>query len=433
MIAKDFAVVWLVLLLIIFSVFSIYWGSLYNRRSHMKNLTLLLVDNDLQVASLPPLLGNLTRSLTQTENFRSIGKWHIYNHLQFAQKYSISSSDSTAIESKINSLVHHRKFWAAVYIPANATFSIYHAFKNPNTTANFNPNDISAPLFQIIYESARDPNAMSSLIVPALKLFGNALSSKIYSAVYTPIISQFLTSNEKISLINNAPQLLSNIPLPTYIDNLPFTNPVMIAPLQVGLIFVVILTFFQVLFFMRTHVYAARRMRQNLFPKYILYRILSAQLTYLFLSLAYCAVSAAFQIPMTKAFGNAGFVIYWMLTYLTMAAVGGANENAACFFIPLFPPMVGFWVLLWVIINVAPAFSPIVLCPAIFKYGYAFPVYNSAELTKVIFLNTWKGEMAKNIGVLVAWIVVNNLFFPFALKWFGYRITKIGASVKNHL
>lgn len=444
LVARDFVFIWLVLGIIIFGVFSIYWGSLYNRHKYMKHLPYLFVNNDEQVSLsdnsiLPAYLGNVTQSFTQSEAFHAIGSWHIYNKTAFVDKYDLESSDEETIQTKIQTLVHHREFWAAVYIPTNTTFSIYEAFKtadssfNPNAAASSSSTSSFGPAFQIIYESGTDPNVMGSTIVPALKVFAQTVSSLFYSSVYTPILSNFLNSTEKSNLINTAPQILSNIPLPYFIDNIPFTNTVMVAPLQVGLIYVIILTFFQFLFFLRTHLFVMRRLRGHLMPTFLIYRMISSQITYLFLSLAYCALSAAFQVPMNNTFGKSGFLVYWMITFLTMSAVGGANENAASFIMPVFPPLIGFWVLLWVIINVAPSISPIILLPGIFKYGYAFPMYNSSELTKVVFLNTWKGEMGKNIGILVAWIVVNNLLFPFALKWFNYRISQIGVSVKTAL
>jgi len=108
------------------------------------------------------------------------------------------------------------------------------------------------------------------------------------------------------------------------------------------------------------------------FPQLILWRWTATVTAYFFLSLAYSLISLAFQInfsggnPTTSvtsptlieygnpdAYGKRTFVIYWMLNYMGMLALGLACENVAMF---VGQPWTGLWLIFWVITNVSTAF-----------------------------------------------------------------------------
>lgn len=80
-------------------------------------------------------------------------------------------------------------------------------------------------------------------------------------------------------------------------------------------------------------------------------------------------VTLAFQVDFAVTFGKSGFLVYWMVTFLTMWSVGLANELAAMLILTIYPPMVGFWLIFWVIINITPTFTPIALLPEFYRYG----------------------------------------------------------------
>ena len=70
-----------------------------------------------------------------------------------------------------------------------------------------------------------------------------------------------------------------------------------------------------------------------------------------------------------------------------------------------------------IVSNVAVAFGPLDLLPGFYRYGYAWPMYNAYELIRVVFFNTWKGHMGRNIGVLITWIAVGNIALVFISNW----------------
>ncbi|ODV62670.1 SNG1 family protein ASCRUDRAFT_28473, partial [Ascoidea rubescens DSM 1968] len=417
---------WVIMSAFMLAVFSIYWGSMYQRNLRYKNLDVLIVTEEqsrlVDNLVIEPLLTDTATSVTQdNESINDLAGWKYYSYEEFLSKYPLDEDQT--LRQKVDSLIHRKRYWATVYISQDATYQIYQAFANPDSTQyeTFSPNNASNALIQIIYETGRDPLSMNGYVTPNMNKYASYLSSQIYLNVYSPIINNYLNETQRVNLISNNPDLISNIPIPQFIDNIPLTDPVLMAPLQVGLIFLIIITFFQFNFFATTHQIFVKYVK---IKHYILYRMISSQISFFVLSLTYSTVTACFQVSFTKTFGKSGFVIYWMFNYLTMAAVGGANENMALFIIPVFPPLIGFWMLFWVISNISPTFAPLDLLPGFFKYGYAFPIYNSAELTRVLFLNTWKGNMGRNIGILCAWIVVNNLLHPIALFFFGKTMSK---------
>lgn len=63
------------------------------------------------------------------------------------------------------------------------------------------------------------------------------------------------------------------------------------------------------------------------------------------------------------------------------------------------------------------------------------PIHNSYELFKVIFCDTYKGEMGRNIGILLAWFIMANCLSPFVMIFVAKkraRMAKLEALEKSH-
>ena len=263
---------------------------------------------------------------------------------------------------------------------------------------------------------------MNLYVTPSIKIIEQMWLKKL--ANVTLSLTNKLSSSERSDVLSdsNSLELLSTPISFTYIDKIPFTDPVLTAPSQVGLIYMIIITFFQVNFFMDVHKGVASL---NIKPiHFVVYRILSSVLSFFVISLFFSFPSLAFQVDFTKAFGNSGFLIYWMITFLTMWAVGMANEVMALICVMVYPPLMGFWMLFWVIINIAPTFAPIALCPEFYRYGYGLPIHNSYEITKVILFDTYKGNLGRSFGIVIAWVVIFTLLLPFVLKLFLKTMAK---------
>lgn len=133
------------------------------------------------------------------------------------------------------------------------------------------------------------------------------------------------------------------------------------------------------------------------FYQLIIWRWCATISAYLFLSLAYSFVSMAFQInfthtnPITSetqatnidylnpvAYGHGSFVVYWMLNFWGMIALGLACENVA---MVVGAPWMGMWLIFWVITNVCTAFYDIEIAPGFYRWGYAWPLHSGKSLS----------------------------------------------------
>ena len=129
------------------------------------------------------------------------------------------------------------------------------------------------------------------------------------------------------------------------------------------------------------------------FPQLIVWRWCATLSAYFLLSLAYSFVSMAFQINFWNtnsitsetqvtnmmernpiAYGSGTFVVYWMLNFCGMIALGLACENVA---MVVGMPWMGLFLIFWVISNVSTAFYDIEIAPGFYRWGYAWPLHSS--------------------------------------------------------
>tara|TARA_R110002003_G_scaffold96_19_gene7570 strand:- start:11672 stop:12169 length:498 start_codon:yes stop_codon:yes gene_type:complete len=150
------------------------------------------------------------------------------------------------------------------------------------------------------------------------------------------------------------------------------------------------------------------------------------------LSLAYSFVSLAFQInfsntnPVTSttqvteieygnpiSYGHGTFIVYWMLNFFGMIALGLACENMA---MVVGQPWMGCFLIFWVITNVATSFYDIQIAPGFYHWGYAWPLHSIVEGSRSILFGL-HSRLALDFGILIAWGAVNTAFFPVCC-WF---------------
>ncbi|CEP64751.1 SNG1 family protein LALA0_S13e02190g [Lachancea lanzarotensis] len=380
------------LALLIMSVFSIYWGATYDRPKYYHKVKILAVLQDDGALSqpLPDLIDTAS------------GHWDIYNSSSFQEKFHVPESQ---IDAHITKLVHEQKFWMSLNVKPNASDVLLDSLQNSSAQ----PLN-SSSFFEILYESGRDPTNMKSSILP-LMLGLEAKYQAVYSSSILPkIIANVSDSVGRVPSVNVAQ---AGSMLFSQVEHRPFDNYVLLGPLQVGLIYCILLTFFQILLFAPMHAEFGQKLKVG---HMLLYRFLVSNVSYFFLSLFFCLVSLAFQVDFGRAFGRSGFLVAWMSSWLLMSAVGGANENMLTLMVALTPRFGGFWMIFWVVINISPSFYPMDLTNNFYRYGYFVPIFNGVGIFRVIFLNLYPGNLGRYFGILCAWVVVNFLFFPVCAK-----------------
>lgn len=392
----------------------IYWGAYYNRTPRFKKLKFAVVIADAQVGSLTPVLGRFVSQFFQNPAVRAYGNFDIWNSTRIS---TMAASNNNSIEQEVLRQVHHQHYLAAFYVHENATAQMYRALASGNTT--FNP---SSDLLSVFYETGSDYNAMSTAIITIIQNICQSFVTAMRTGPWSLFWMKVLNANQIQRVFSEAPSLLTTLPNFLIVDKLPVVEQVVQAPLQVGLIYLCIFTFFQFLFSAPIHISVARKIKGL---RFVAFRIATAQGAYLVLSLSYVVLNRAFGMGFRKTFGNSGFLVIWAISFLTMSSIGSIIEILVFVCIVLKPAMIGVVLLLVAVLNLAPTISPIYLCPDFYRYGYAMPVYNSYHLLQAAYFDSWKGNMGRHFGILVAWSVVTNLAMPFAMKWVSNNIQAV--------
>ena len=300
-----------------------------------------------------------------TPTARTLGDWKIYNTSEFE---TIASKHNNTINEEVIRQIHHQNYWASIYVKQNSSYNIY------NALANGNQYNVSDSVY-CYYETGRHLTSVGLYVVASI------------DAIQTMWLDQNLVMRDIVRIGNITLDNANSVAVATtalafqIIDMRPSTSGVLVAALQIGLLYLVIVSFSVSIFCRYTPISGINGEAKKL----LLYRVFASIISYFVISLMFGLVTLAFQVDFAVTFGKSGFLVYWMVTFLTMWSVGLANELAAMLILTIYPPMVGFWLIFWVIINITPTFTPIALLPEFYRYGYAMPLHNAFEIYSVIF------------------------------------------------
>lgn len=398
----------------------IYWGAYYNRTARYKDVKFLVMiaDEGVEVdGETVSVVGSMVATFFALPALQAVGNFNVMNA---SVALAASSALSMSPEDYMRHEVHRINYRAAYFVPANATAILADALESLDTS--FNP---AADLLTAYFETGSDYNGVNNYFSNLVGTLVEEFAAFMLEVPWTQAVLQLVNTTQASEILESAPQLLTTLPQFSIIDGNPVIEQVVQAPLQVGLIYLVVFTFFQFIFSLPMHTYMSSKLKGL---HYVAYRIGAAQLAYFVLSFSYTVINTAFGVPFTRAFGHLGFLVIWSFAFLTMSAVGSLIEMLVLVCTVIKPALIGLVLLLAAVSNLAPTISPIVLCPSFYRYGYAMPVFNSYQLMQVAFFNAYKGHMGRNIGVLLAWIVLTNLGMPFAMKWMGNQMAKKAAA-----
>lgn len=304
-----------------------YWAVLFKVNDNMSALTVIVVDFDGQSApytGVQPLVGPaMTRAARQTRQPTGTLGWEVRSAAEF-------NYDPIAVRQYI----YDEHAWAAVIVNNNATALLRAAVQNGN--AQYDPMGAA----QIIYVQARDETTYANYITPQLTQYQTMVTSMFGEQWVARVLSD---NTLNPAVYSNAPQALSPAIGFSMFNLRPFTPPTATPAVSIGLIYLIILAFFSFAFYIPIYskfVIPAGHPPMH-FWELMFWRLGLVVLTYLFLSLAYSLVSLAFQIPFSNtfphndvtvantpdAYGKGTFVVYWMLNWIGMIALGLASEN----------------------------------------------------------------------------------------------------------
>lgn len=287
--------------------------------------------------------------------------------------------------------VYHQKAWAAIIVNANATTLLQNAVQNGN--ASFDPMGIA----QTIYVQARDETTYTQYVTPVIMEFQTMFTSMFGKMWAGQVLQQASNTASVLSNIQAAPQAISPAVGFSTFNLRPFYPPVATPAITIGLIYLIIISFFSFSFYLPIHmkfITPSPKHRTLHFYQLIIWRLIATLTAYLILSLFYSLISVAFQISFSAgaapttvvanpatAYGKGSFPVYWMVNFVGMISLGLACENVAMI---IGQPWTAFWLIFWVITNVSTSFYSIDLAPRFYYWGYAWPLHNSKCIASLV-------------------------------------------------
>ncbi|KAF8179912.1 hypothetical protein BJ912DRAFT_1062709 [Pholiota molesta] len=373
------------LVLLIFGILSIFWGSLWKFRPSSAWMDRRLrwrgdwadCDSALSAASTA---APITWSIVQASEF---------------------PGGSVAVGAAV--LEEHA--WVAVTINAGSSARLAQSLQTPNTTY------AGTDALTFYGVEARNENAYRNIALPVATSLLNTISKQF--AIH--VAQQAANASNLPTLLARSPQTIT-APISYNIVNLaPFNIPVATAVTLVGLIYQVILSFFVVMTGQGARD-ASGLTRKLSTRTLIILRLTSSFVAYFFISLFYCLLSLAFNLDFTRKFGHSGFLVFWMLNYAGMLALGLALESLITLLTPRFIPL---FMLTWIIINVSVCVFPIDVLPIFYRYGYAMPFYNLTRAMRTIIFGT-RNRVGFNFGILLIWVAISVFTLP-VIQWYVRR------------
>ena len=221
----------------------------------------------------------------------------------------------------VREAIYQEEAYAAIVINSNATNLLRQAVETGNSS--YDPTGA----IQLIYVEARDQDSYFNYIYPNMQMLQTQITAEFGAKWATQVLA-----NNSIprSNLEKAPQALSPAIGFSTFNLRPFVPYVAIPAVSIGLIYLIIISFFSFSFFLPIHMQFVSPGHPPLkFWQVVLWRWCATMAAYLILSLAYSLVSLAYQVPFDQptgshyvsatdanAFGLGTFPVYWMINYV---------------------------------------------------------------------------------------------------------------------
>ncbi|ADV22219.1 endoplasmic reticulum protein [Cryptococcus gattii Ru294] len=351
-----------------------YWGSLWKSNRYTNKLTVRVIDRD---------GGEIGQTFSQ-------GLLSQTNLNYFAT----DPSEFPTAADVAHDIVEEGA-WASIVINAGVSDALLSARENGNSSWN------GLSVIDVYYAQARQETAINSYLIPSIQQALSQLSFQYNTQSAATYLQDNINNATALSLVAQAPTTVTNAVWFSMNNLRPYNQPVAQAITLVGLIYMLIFAFIMTM--------TNNAVREIIAPflttrSYIMYRLVSPLCLYFPVSFFFAMINLPFKVDFGAHFTYAGgFFLWWFALFLGMAAVGLSTEAAITV---LGPKFMAFFLVPLIIVNVSVVSLPHELQPWIYRYGVAMPFYNCSHIVRTIIFNT-KNEIGQNMGILIAWVVVN--------------------------
>ncbi|KAB5590542.1 Nitrosoguanidine resistance protein SNG1 [Ceratobasidium theobromae] len=360
----------------------VYWGSLARTNRFAPSLKMWVMDRDGGEIGQAIVQGLL--ATTQSGTKQHLGWVHVPG--DYVDDVGAAIVDEQA--------------WGAVVVNtgASARLAAARAFGN----SSYNP--MSAITFY--FAQARNEMATGSYVAPLTTAALTQILQRYNARSTAAYLGSVAGNATALQALTSAPQALTSGAWWTTENLRPYDAPVATALTLVGQIYLCIFAFIITMSndAARGIIGPFLRLRS-----YLWLRILVPMGLYIPLSLFFAMVSLPFHAPFGAKYTYAGgFFIYFLYTYMGMAALGLATEAMVTILTPRF---MAFFLLPLIIVNVSVTIMPFDLQPWFYKYGYGFPIFNNSQAVRTILFAT-KNHLGRNAGIMIAWIALSCVTIP---------------------
>ncbi|CAH0015628.1 unnamed protein product [Clonostachys rhizophaga] len=359
---------------------SYLYGALFNSSSRMHNLKVLAVDFD---------GGDVGRALSGA-----------YSNLQsdeFPTVEFASPSEYPTPDSLRNAVCEHG-YWGAVYTSSGATDRVLAAIEGDNTTI-YDASEAMAYIYNGIYYPAVVASVRGSL----QSLVG--VTSKVFPLVSSDAMAAINTTN-----LASAATLLNPIDATAW-DIMPTTQGARVLLNSVSLIMPILMQFF---FIMGVNAITANAKVLDIQSKRDVYIFrLCASKLYSFVS-SLCIVGYIWAFRENWGVTAGQFCETWMCLWLYMDINYMVIDTIIGTIIPM--SFFAYFLLTWVIFNIATVIYPFDLTPDFYHWGWGLPAHSVWLLLVSIWSNGCRAQLDVTLPVLFAWWFVGHFTSAWSVR-----------------
>lgn len=364
----------IVLNLLFLANMSYLYGSLFKSNHRVHNLKVLAVDFD---------GGEIGQALSVA--YASL-KSHEFPTLEFR------SADDYASPELLEEAVCKEDYWGAIYAHSGASDRLEAAINGKNTTAYDPLSTIS-----FAYLASYYPIISASLIQGNMQTLISVASRVYYNLATDQLASVNLSNPTSASAFLNPIQASSTVEMPTNQGTRVMLNTVsMVMPILMQFFFAMAMNGV----FDESDVFSKLSKRDT-----YLVRLGISKLYTLICALCMAGYIWAYREDWSVDGGQ--FAQTWMCLWLYMSVSYLIVDTMLGSVIPL--KFFAFFILTWIIMNVASTIYPFPLSPGFYRIGYMLPAHNIWTLLMEIWSDGCKLHNEVALPVLLAWFVVGHV------------------------